>query len=181
MIIARERFVQRNISHASTRSKYFRATRGDCEHGPEMEEEDSLNTASTFVKCAFDRSLFSVPSHPVPSRAGRLSRARNYSQFRVNESKTIRIAAQTRARFRIKARGTRRVTHEESIAKRERGKDKRKRERENEIKMDLYPPPPRADVLFPLCPPPSSPPGRSDPGGTPGLSPVPRTGRRRDF
>lgn len=64
--------------------------------GPEM-EEDSLNTASTFVKCALGRSS------PF-RRAGRLSRARNYSQFRVNESKTIRIAVQTRAPERERKR-----------------------------------------------------------------------------
>lgn len=43
-----------------------------------------------------------VPLPPPP--AGRLSRARNYSQFRVNESKTIRIAAQTRAPERERRR-----------------------------------------------------------------------------
>lgn len=39
------------------------------EHGPEM-EEDSLNTASTFVKCALDRSSSSTAAvPPAVSRA----------------------------------------------------------------------------------------------------------------
>lgn len=99
----------------------------DCEHGPEM-EEDSLNTASTFVKCTLDRSLF-------PSRAGRLSRARNYSQFRVNESKTIRIAAQTRApEQERKRRGNTRGEHSKTRARKgkKHGREGRARERERE-------------------------------------------------
>lgn len=103
----------------------------DCEHGPEM-EEDSLNTASTFVKCTLDRSFF-------PSRAGRLSRARNYSQFRVNESKTIRIAAQTRApEQERKRRGNTRGEHSKTRARKgkKHGREGRAREREKERERD---------------------------------------------
>lgn len=54
--------------------------------------------------------------------AGRVSRARNYSQFRVNESKTIRIAAQTRAK---EERERKRRGNTKSGVKRERSETKR--------------------------------------------------------
>jgi len=159
-------------------------------------EVDSLNTASTFVKCALDRSLsIPPPSHPIPSR---LARTQLQPISRKREQNNSYRGANARAGTR--AKGTR-VTHQEGIAKRERGKekntgekDKRERERERERKRErertrsrwtfiLRHPGPMSSFRFvPLpLPPPSSPPCRSDPGGTPGFSPVPRAGRRRDF
>lgn len=135
--------------------------------GPEM-EEDSLNTASTFVKCALGRP----PLRPV--RAGRLSRVRNYSQFRVNESKTIRIAVQTRVRERERKR---RGNAESGVKCERAGNTRRewKSERAREIKTDPLSSATPADVPFPLpplpAPSPLPPPDKSDPGGTPGLTP----------
>lgn len=110
-----------------------------------------------------------VPLRPV--RAGRLSRVRNYSQFRVNESKTIRIAVQTRVREREqKRRG-----NTESGVKCERAGNTSGgsgRAREREIKTDPLSSATPADVPFPLPPLPAPPPpDKSDPGGTPGLTP----------
>lgn len=102
-------------------------------------EVDSLNTASTFVKCALDRSL--SPSHPIPSR---LARTQLQPISRKREQNNSYRGANARAGTR--AKGTR-VTHQEGIAKRERGKEKnmgekdkrerdRKRERERERDQD---------------------------------------------
>jgi hypothetical protein len=109
--MARERFVRRGGTLAMHR--HGRNIPGGMSAQNRNGVAYSLNVAPTFVKCALGRvPLIPLPAPPPPSpppppplpsngpdgsrRAGRLSRARNYSQFRVNESKTIRIAARKR-------------------------------------------------------------------------------------
>lgn len=121
-------------------------------------EEDSLNTASTFVKCALGRS-------PPSRRTGRFSRARNYSQFRVNESKTICIAVQTRAPERERKR--RGNTESGVKARAQEHKRERKSERARSRRTFILRHPDRCP-LSAFSPSVSC---KSDPGGMPGLTP----------
>lgn len=101
---------------------------------------------------------------------GRLSRARNYSQFRVNESKTIRIAAQTRAPERERKRRGRHEERSKTRAQRDEGEDDHEGARESEVSRRTFIlryPRPMSPFRF-LLPPPL--PG-FDPGGTPGHTP----------
>lgn len=131
---------QRSISHASTRSKYSRMQH-EREHGPEMEEV-SLKHRLDICKMRFG------PIPPGPSgRVDRLSRVRNYSQFRVNASKTICIAAQ----IRMRAKETRkRACGERSKMRTQKHGRSKKSERAKSHKTDLYPPRPMSPFRFVL-------------------------------
>lgn len=147
------------------------------EHGPEM-EEDSLNTASTFVKCALDRS----PSRPERSRRPPLARTQLQPISRKREQNNLYRGANANESER----------DEETRAERSKTRTQkygRARGRARERDADLYPPRPMSPFRFvpspcrplppsPLFSPPSS--CRSDPEGTPGLTPR-LAGRRRDF
>lgn len=132
--------------------------------GPEM-EEDSLNTASTFVKCALGRSP-SVPSRRPPLARTQLQpisrkREQNNSYRGANTCAGTRAKETRKHRERSKMRARR--EHKAGVVERE-------SERSRRI---LYPPPPRPMSPFRFLPsrPPPPPPDKSDPGGTPGLTP----------
>lgn len=134
-------------------------------------EEDSLNTASTFVKCALDRS-------PRPGRSRRPPLARTQLQpiSRKREQNNLYRGANANESERDEE------TRARSGVKRERrNTGGRRGARERNHKTNLYPPRPMSPFRFvpsPCRPLPTAPSPThllsscgSDPGGTPGLTP----------